>query len=69
MSEDSLENSMSKRQLLGVMAHTCNPRTQEAKAGVSQVQDQPGRCSETLSQENKTKETITKQKQQCIAKI
>jgi hypothetical protein len=33
-----------------MVAHTCNPSTQEAEAGESQVQDQPRLHSKTLSQ-------------------
>jgi hypothetical protein len=32
------------------MGHACNPRTQEAEAGESQVPDQPGLHNEALSE-------------------
>jgi hypothetical protein len=41
-----------------MVVYSCNPSTQEAKAGKSQVQGQP-LLSETLSQKNKTKSKIT----------
>jgi hypothetical protein len=40
---------------LSVMFDICNPRTQEAKAGGSGVQGQPGLHSETLSQKKPKK--------------
>jgi hypothetical protein len=47
--ENSLENTTFKIWIEpGTVAHTCNtPATQEAEAGGSQVQDQPGLHSET----------------------
>lgn len=34
----------------GMKMHACNPTTQEAEAGQSQVQGQAGQVSKTLSQ-------------------
>jgi hypothetical protein len=39
----------------GVVAHACDPSTQEAEAGGSQVQIQPWLHSEILSQKSKHK--------------
>jgi hypothetical protein len=36
----------------GMVVQNCKPSYQEAEAGESQVQGQPGLLSETLSQEN-----------------
>jgi hypothetical protein len=47
---------------LGVVVHSCNPSTQEAKAGELQVKDQNGLQSETLSQENPKITTKTLEK-------
>jgi hypothetical protein len=45
-----------------VVVHSCNPSTQEAKAGELQVKDQNGLQSETLSQENPKITTKTLEK-------
>jgi hypothetical protein len=45
-----------------VMAHSCNPSTQEAEARGSQVGDQPGLHSETLSQKKKKRKNTRERK-------
>jgi hypothetical protein len=39
-----------------MMAHACNPSTQETEAGGSSVEGQPGQHKETPSQKEKKKE-------------
>jgi hypothetical protein len=46
--------------LRGMVAHNCNPSTQEDETGAPQVQDQPGLHSKILSQNNKNKQTKEK---------
>jgi hypothetical protein len=41
-----------------VVAHTCNPSTQEAETGRLKVWDQPGLHKQTLTQSNKTCEVL-----------
>jgi hypothetical protein len=45
-----------QKMLVVLMAHIYNPNIQEAEAGGSQVQGQPGLHGETLSQQNETKQ-------------
>jgi hypothetical protein len=44
---------------LGIVAHICNLSTQEAEAGKSQVQGQPGINSKILSPKKKKKIEVT----------
>jgi hypothetical protein len=48
-------NNLKEGKKQGMVAHNCNPHTQEAEAGGSRVWGQPGLPTETLSQKTKRK--------------
>jgi hypothetical protein len=69
----SRQEAVEKKQLPepGVMVHACNPSTQEAEAGESPIQGQPGLQSKTLSQtkQNKNQKKKRKKKEKEIKQL
>jgi hypothetical protein len=49
-----------------MVAHACNPSTQEAEAGESRVPGQPGLLCKSLSQKTKTKQPNKKPESFCL---